>query len=573
MGQCSSEMYDSEPRAISLQTLSGLSSKGAVAPAHYRNIRPGRRLSDDYEVDGAVLGQGLCGDVVLVHGKAFKGRFAMKTISKKQVAPSKPLQLTPEVEIYLALDHPNVVRLHSVYQTDSKAFLVMECCEGGELYARLQKRIVFPDADAADATRQMFRAVDYLHARNIVHRDLKLENFLYDSDAPDALLKVIDFGFAHVWNPATLMKAPCGSVSYVSPDVLSGKGYTNKCDLWSLGVIVFMLLAGYAPFSGDAQSMKRLIKAGQVDWSRPGNWSEVSQDARDFVKKLLTRDPAERLDANAALSHPWLTQMASLHAPHRPTLGTEVLLSLRRYAGASRMRRAALQLLAQELEPDETRELRELFLGLDGDNTGTVSLRELTDAIRGRRAGAGGEGTDAEEGYWSYLLLWPARMTRVEPRPPVSPQCALRRAPSKEIADVFHVLDANGDHEVYYSEFLAATLEARSRLREDAVRRTFRRLDVDRSGAIGAADLQRVIGQTFEGVDATALLLESEVTLDGKGEVTYEAFARLLESRDLVPSPRARPQGRLTGDLLEESGAWELRCDSGPLPDALGNSA
>lgn len=321
MGQCSSEMYDSEPRAISLQTLSGLSSKGAVAPAHYRNIRPGRRLSDDYEVDGAVLGQGLCGDVVLVHGKAFKGRFAMKTISKKQVAPSKPLQLTPEVEIYLALDHPNVVRLHSVYQTDSKAFLVMECCEGGELYARLQKRIVFPDADAADATRQMFRAVDYLHARNIVHRDLKLENFLYESDAPDALLKVIDFGFAHVWNPATLMKAPCGSVSYVSPDVLSGKGYTNKCDLWSLGVIVWMLLAGYPPFHGEERAVMAKIRAGQPDWSHQKRWKPVSEDAIIFVKGLLCKDPKKRMSTSEAMQHVWLARVAGAGASRAPGVG------------------------------------------------------------------------------------------------------------------------------------------------------------------------------------------------------------------------------------------------------------
>jgi len=301
---------DSEPRAISPEAVQAITTKGLTPVMRCHEFpASGRRLSDDYEVESTVLGEGLCGNVVLVRGKVDQGNFAMKTINKTDAGSgsSSSLEVPAEVEIYLALDHPNIARLHGVYQTNSKVTLIMECCEGGELYSRLQKRGVYPDADAAEASRQMLRAVGYLHSLSIVHRDLKLENFLYESEDPKAQLKLIDFGFAHVWDPSTLMRAPCGSISYVSPDVLSGTGYTDKCDLWSIGVIVWMLLCGYPPFHGKQEkAVLAKIKAGGPDWSHRRRWKPVSDEAIAFVKRLLEKDVALRLNANGALRQPWL---------------------------------------------------------------------------------------------------------------------------------------------------------------------------------------------------------------------------------------------------------------------------
>jgi len=264
-------------------------------------------LCEDYDVSSTVLGQGLGGDVLLARGRAAGGRFAVKTVPRSSAGARR---LPEEAEIHMQLTHPNIARLHGIYEGGGKVCLVMECCDGGELYARLQKRGAFPDAEAAEASRQMLRAVAYLHSRCVVHRDLKLENFLYESEEPAAQLKLIDFGFAHLWDPLTPMQAPCGSPSYVSPEVLSRSGYTHKCDLWSLGVVVWMLLCGYPPFHGEERQMLAQIKAGEPDWSHRKRWKHVSEDAVELVTRLLALSPEQRPEAREALRHAWLRKGA-----------------------------------------------------------------------------------------------------------------------------------------------------------------------------------------------------------------------------------------------------------------------
>mmetsp|Transcript_82515 Transcript_82515/g.246051 ORF Transcript_82515/g.246051 Transcript_82515/m.246051 type:complete len:589 (-) Transcript_82515:112-1878(-) len=569
MGQCSNRASEGAeefaPHAVSLEKAKSLSSNAAVTAARYHYSQGGKKLADDYKVDGTVLGQGLCGDVVLVLGKIDNRRYAMKTIRKTQVASSKLQQLTAEVEIYLTLDHPNIARLHDVYETEADICLLTECCEGGELYFRLQKRGVYTDSDAAEAARQMLRAVGYLHSHRIVHRDLKLENFLYESEDSASQLKLIDFGFAKVWDPSTLMMASCGSIAYVSPDVLQGKGYTNKCDLWSLGVIVWMLLSGYPPFHGDEKLMMAKIKAGQADWSHKSRWKPVSDNAIDFLKKLLNKDPQQRMSAQEALRHPWLARGAT--TGHMAVLSRDALRSLQRYADASRVRRAVLQLLAQELGPDETKDLREIFLAIDKSNEGTICLRDLKDAIRsgGGRSptrtpsrwkkpaeAASGSPSALQVSVSGNFLQVPTGDSAHGQSPfsgssvgsPTTPARTLRRAPSGMLDDLFCMLDANGDERIYYSDFLAATMQARSRLREEAVRATFHRLDADGSGSISVQDFRAVLGETFEGVDVEELIKEADPVR--RGEITFEGFVQVLEDHDAVPtsptqSPKMRP--------------------------------
>eukprot|EP00929_Paragymnodinium_shiwhaense_P123110 TRINITY_DN9660_c0_g1_i1.p1 TRINITY_DN9660_c0_g1~~TRINITY_DN9660_c0_g1_i1.p1 ORF type:complete len:590 (+),score=131.20 TRINITY_DN9660_c0_g1_i1:92-1861(+) len=564
MGQCVDKQHPTEiahtlaaasspEQAVSLSEASRRSSNAAITSAKYQLVSK-RSLHRDYDVESKVLGQGLCGDVVLARSKVDGRPYALKIIRKTQLSASKLKQMANEVEIYLGLDHPNIARLHDVYESTNEIALLTECCQGGELYLRLQKRGVYTNADAAEATRQMLRAVGYLHANNVVHRDLKLENFLYESEDPQAQLKLIDFGFAKLWDPSTLMMASCGSIAYVSPDVLKRTGYTNKCDLWSLGVIVWMLLVGYPPFHGEEAAMLQRIKAGQPDWSHKSRWAPVSKEAVSFVQQLLTLDPCRRLDAKNALKHPWLRASSTLQFSQTTGLRSDILLSLQRYAAASKVRRAVLQLLAQELAPEETQDLRDLFLSIDKSNEGTISMRDLKEAIRNSGAQRKRNVLNPKDLAVSLCRadddispcsLGSRSPTGISDCSPVS-RCSsgspsplmaarrLRRAPTVAIAELFDLLDANGNEKIYYSDFLAATLEARNSLRDEAVRAAFSRLDINANGQVTAENLKAVIGDSFEGVRVEDLV--GELELNGRESIGYEEFRRVLKEGKLLPS-------------------------------------
>mmetsp|Transcript_53109 Transcript_53109/g.99512 ORF Transcript_53109/g.99512 Transcript_53109/m.99512 type:complete len:559 (+) Transcript_53109:115-1791(+) len=513
----------SDNLTISLDRAKAMSFNAATTHARYHSAG-GRKLEDDYEIfPKRVLGEGCSGLVIMAKGRHDGRKYALKRIHKLKVQPKVLKQLTAEVEIYLMLDHPHIAALRDVYESESEIALLTECCEGGELYSRLSNSGTYAEADAAEATHQMLLAVGYLHAHHVVHRDLKLENFLYETAEPNAALKLIDFGFAKIWDPSTLMMASCGSIAYVSPDVLKGDGYTSKCDLWSLGVIVFMLLVGYPPFHGSEKDMRSNILAASVDWTHKSRWRKVSDDAVDFVKCLLVKDPVLRMDVGQALDHKWLKPRNAKDS--RPVLDRDALRALRRYADTSRVRRAVLQLLAQELAPDETKDLREIFLSLDKTGEGTISLGELKEAIRGEdqpdQPGAPEDGTSPKS-----------------PKSPKTPAARLRRAKSEVIGSLFEVLDANGDEQVYYSDFLAATMDVRKQLREEAVLSAFNRLDADRSGTITPNDLRQVIGETFEGVNVELLVREADAAC--RGELTFQDFLSLLEATDASVSPTAR---------------------------------
>lgn len=356
----------------------------------------GRDISEDYDVDTKVLGRGMTGEVKLARRRADPTReYAVKSFSislfkKDHAAHHEHELLRTEAEVYLTLDHPNIARLHDVYEDKENIHLVMENCKGGELLQEVQTRKDrYSEPEAAEALTQMLRAVAYLHSQNVVHRDLKLENFLYQCDGIDdsttATLKLIDFGFAKHWDPSTRMQAKCGSLHYVSPDVLSDSGYTSKCDCWSLGVITFMLLCGYPPFSGEGRKLLHQIMRGKPD-IREYRWKHVSELGREFINRLLQKNPVDRMSAQEAIHHPWLLTNTKQLKPRMPRVSSNGLRSLAAYAEASHLQRAAVQLIAQELSDNETEELRQAFYSLDLEREGSVRAVDLKDAIRRRKS-------------------------------------------------------------------------------------------------------------------------------------------------------------------------------------------
>merc|ERR1719265_765128 len=260
-------------------------------------------------------------------------KVAIKAFKLTGLAADKRQQLESEVEIFLVMDHPHVTRLLDVYEGPEHLNMIMECMEGGELFDRVTELKQFSERDAADAVWQMLLAVNYLHSHGIVHRDLKLENFLYDQKTSHHL-KLIDFGFSKVWEPNVKMHVSCGTLSYVAPEVLE-KSYTAQCDLWSLGVIAFILLAGYMPFSGSESVQTKNIASGNYRF-KPERWKHVSEQGVGFVKKLLQVDANKRLSAESALEDPWIANRH--HATAAPDQA--VVDALRQFGQASKFRRA-----------------------------------------------------------------------------------------------------------------------------------------------------------------------------------------------------------------------------------------
>ncbi|XP_023601766.1 MAP kinase-activated protein kinase 3 isoform X2 [Myotis lucifugus] len=227
---------------------------------------------------------------------------------------------------------PHIVRILDVYENMHRnkrcLLIIMECMEGGELFSRIQERgdQAFTEREAAEIMRDIGTAIQFLHSQNIAHRDVKPENLLYTSKEKDAVLKLTDFGFAKETTQNAL-QTPCYTPYYVAPEVLGPEKYDKSCDMWSLGVIMYILLCGFPPFysnTGQAISpgMKRRIRLGQYGFPNP-EWSEVSEDAKQLIRLLLKTDPTERLTITQFMNHPWINQ--STVVPQTPLHTARVL--------------------------------------------------------------------------------------------------------------------------------------------------------------------------------------------------------------------------------------------------------
>ncbi|XP_071789769.1 serine/threonine-protein kinase Chk2-like [Asterias amurensis] len=263
-----------------------------------------------------VLGRGACGLVRLAFRKGSCEKFAIKIIEKKtfsiggSVLSNMEKTVMEEVNILKSLDHPCIIAIEDVCHTDDKLYIILELVEGGELFDRVISVKKFDELTARVLFYQMLLATKYLHDNGITHRDLKPENILLTNDENQTLIKVTDFGLSKFVGEKSLMQTLCGTPTYLAPEVLTkaGKtGYGKSVDCWSLGVILFICLGGYPPFTEEVTVMPldEQIKRGY--YSFPGKfWKGVSEKAMDLIKKLLTVDTRRRYTVNQALKHPWL---------------------------------------------------------------------------------------------------------------------------------------------------------------------------------------------------------------------------------------------------------------------------
>jgi len=453
---------------------------GALATTGRFHRRP-RRLQDDYVLEQKVLGKGYNGAVHLATNRLNGQHFAVKSFKLDGVSSAKRKELESECEIFLCMDHPHVACLVDVYESEAQLDLVMECLKGGELKKRFTQRQRFAEVDARDASWQMLLALGYLHSHNVVHRDIKLENWMFDEDSSDHL-KLIDFGFSERWTPGTTMTEACGTMSYAAPELLN-QCYTLQCDMWSFGVTVFALLFGYMPFDGRKHQMRKCILNGKYVVNN-GCWSKVSQEARDFVKQLLVVDPNERLTAKQALEHSWIKSRDEIERAYN-FANEAIANALISFARASQFRRVAMHMMALSLTNNEQAQVRKAFIDMDVNRTGGITTSEFKQVFK-EHFQIGGE----------------------------------------QVTEAFRALDANNQDEIYYTEFLAAMVSSQIQIHEEHLQAAFKRFDTDSKGYITEDNLQRVLDDSCSPNLVSAMIWDVDLSKDK--QISYQEFATYL---------------------------------------------
>jgi len=467
------------------------------------------RLEDHFHITSKELGTGCNGSVFLAEEKHTGDKFAIKSLMCGDLDPEKKKLLANEVELFLCMDHPRIARLYHVYEEDDKVSLVMELMAGGELFDRAVEKKVFSDTEAADTTWQMLLALQYLHHEGITHRDLKLENFLYDAPGSD-FIKLIDFGFSKLCKSGT-MHEPLGTLSYAAPEVLKQKYNPGSCDLWSLGCITFILLFGYMPF--DATNDRALVKQileGQYRVKRSA-WQKVSPEAQDFVKRLLVLNPSKRMTVKDALAHPFIRQAPlAIEFQLVPGLGSHVQAFFN-FASASHFQRASMQVMVYGmncLSLETRRRFRRSFIAAQSSNNGIVRFADLEKRFR--------EELDLSE------------------------------EELKEAMKILRAVDTDDDDEIQFSDFLAAKMtgrlwqaEGKTEENDALLRQTFRHFEVEGEGHLTAESVKAVTGDVG---NLEAILAQERWSKTGQmnleefieylSEVDDTSFGQVLESKE-----------------------------------------
>jgi calcium/calmodulin-dependent protein kinase I len=263
-----------------------------------------------------ILGKGAFSQVRLAESKDSPGTFyAIKVIDKKKLK-GKEEPLKNEIRALRRLHHPNIVELYEVYEDKTKVYLVMDLETGGELFDRIIEKGSYTEKDAADLITQILSAVAYMHENGVVHRDLKPENLLYHTTDDDSKIMISDFGLAKM-EGSGIMKSCCGTPTYVAPEVLNVKPYGKSVDVWSIGIISYILLCGYPPFYDDNNTIlfAQILK-GDLEFDSP-YWDEISDNAKDFIRHLICVDVKKRFRCEEALKHAWITEAkkeSNIHA-------------------------------------------------------------------------------------------------------------------------------------------------------------------------------------------------------------------------------------------------------------------
>ena len=335
------------------------------------------------------LTNGTYSKIYVVQNKKDFKLYCCKEILKSKIADLAKFK--NEINILSKVDHPNIIRLYEIFEDDRYISLIMELCQGGELFQKInelaEKDESFSEKEAVKIFKQLMLAICYCHSQGICHRDLKPENILFLNKNPDSPIKIIDFGLSKIFGEIkpimkgnkvekNIMSLRVGTAYYMSPEVLQGN-YDNKCDIWACGVILYIMLCGYPPFDGDTEN--DILKAiSRKKFSFPEEeWKSVSDDAKDLIKHMIC-DPDKRYNAEMILNHPWIEK----NAPNsKGNLAKFNAHSLKNFGNLYKLTKYVLGFIASRINEEDISHLRQIFEEIDTNKSGTLNINEIKEGI------------------------------------------------------------------------------------------------------------------------------------------------------------------------------------------------
>ncbi|CAK8579262.1 unnamed protein product [Lathyrus sativus] len=449
---------------------------------------------------GRELGRGQFGVTYLVTHKVTKEQFACKSIATRKLINRDDIDdVRREVQIMHHLTgHRNIVELKGAYEDRHSVNLVMEVCAGGELFDRIIIKGHYSERAAANICRQIVTVVHNCHTMGVMHRDLKPENFLFLGKDENSPLKATDFGLSVFFKPGDVFKDLVGSAYYVAPEVLR-RCYGPEADIWSAGIILYILLSGVPPFwAENEQGIFDAILRGHIDFASDP-WPSISSSAKDLVKKMLRDDTKERLSAVEVLNHPWMRVDGD--ASDKP-LDIAVLSRMKQFRAMNKLKKVALKVIAENLSEEEIIGLKEMFKSMDTDNSGTITFEEL-------KAGLPKLGSKMSE---------------------------------SEVRQLMEAADVDGNGTIDYIEFITATMHMNRMEREDHLYKAFEYFDQDKSGYITKEELESALKKYNMGDENTIKEIIAEVDTDNDARINYDEFVAMMRkgNPDIITQRRRK---------------------------------
>ena len=365
--------------------------------------------------------------------------------------------------------------------------IIHRICKGGELFDEIIEKGHFSEKDAAVIMKQLLSCLTYCHSKNIVHRDIKPENILLESNKDFNQIKVIDFGISVVKEPDAMIKESIGTPYYIAPEVWK-KSYNEKCDVWSAGVIMYILLSGTPPFNAatDAE-MKKMILEGSYS-IEGGIWDEVSDNAKDLISKLLTYEEKDRTCAGEALSHPWITELCESKIDDK--VAKKALMNLSKFRAEEKIKQATIAYIASQLLSKKEKEsLATIFKAFDENGDGMLSKEEIKNGY---------------EKVFGYSIN------------------------EEQINAMFQEVDLDGSGYLDYSEFVVATMNEKNLFSEKKLKAAFKMFDKDNSGFISKDEVKESLLKIQKFSDSELNEMIGQVDENGDGEISFEEFKVIM---------------------------------------------